>query len=134
MNARHLRTYAIALVVFLIIDGVWLGLMSTRFYQPQIGDLLATRITWAPAALFYLLFVGGLLVFVVAPHSSRGGLGTTLWRAALFGVVAYGTYDLTNLATLKDWPLLVTVVDMIWGACLSVLVTFVTLSVDRRIR
>ncbi len=129
-----IKLYAVSLAAFLVVDLVWLVVMSPRFYQPRLGSLMAAEVSWAPAILFYLLFVAGVLVLVVAPAVSQYGFAGPLARAALLGVVAYGTYDLTNLATLRDWPLIVTVVDMIWGGVLSVFVALVSLSGGRRLR
>ena len=129
----YLKLYASCLAAFLVVDFVWLILMSPRFYEPRIGHLMAAEVTWLPAIVFYLLFVAGLVVLVVAPGLAANRLGSTLARAALLGVVAYGTYDLTNLATLEGWPLSLTVVDMVWGAALSVIVASVGLAVGRRL-
>ncbi len=115
----YLKLYAVTLVVFLAIDAVWLGLVARGFYARHLGHMLTAHPQWWAALLFYLLFVAGALVFVVVPGVERGVLGVTLLRAALFGLVTYATYDLTNLATIKDWPVIVTVVDLIWGTALS---------------
>ncbi len=128
----YIKLYATCLVAFLIIDGAWLGLMWPTFYRSRIGSVMAADPVWVAAAVFYLLFVAGLLVFVVVPSLPAGPLRPALARAALFGLVAYGTYDLTNLATVEDWPLSVTAVDMVWGATLSVLVASVGVMVGRR--
>lgn len=119
----YLKLYAATLVAFFAIDMVWLGLVARTFYKRHLGFLMAPIPNWPAAILFYLLFIAGILVFVVVPGLSDGSLKTTLMRAALFGLVTYATYDLTNLATVKDWPVLVTVVDMIWGTVLTVTVS-----------
>jgi uncharacterized membrane protein len=128
----YLKLYGVCLVAFLLVDFAWLVVMSPRFYEPRIGHLMADQVTWLAAIVFYLLFVVGVVVLVVAPGLSAGAPGSTLARAALLGVIAYATYDLTNLATLRDWPLSVTVVDIVWGAVLSVIVAFVGLTAGRR--
>ena len=87
---------------------------------------MASSPNWLPAIIFYFLFIAGILVFVVVPGLATNSLKTTLLRAALFGLITYATYDLTNLATVKDWPVLVTIVDMIWGTVLSTAVSFVS--------
>ena len=130
----YLKLYAAALIAFLAIDALWLGLVAPTFYQKYLGFLLAPNPNWLAALLFYLLFIVGILVFVVVPGLKDGALNKTLLRAALFGLITYATYDLTNLATIKDWPVLVTVVDMIWGTVLSTTVSLVSLMVGRRIR
>jgi uncharacterized membrane protein len=119
----YLKLYSATLLTFLVIDLFWLGVVARGFYQKQLGFLFAPKPNWFAALVFYLLFIGGLLFFVVAPGVQAHSLRTTALRAALFGLLTYGTYDLTNLATLKDWPLAITVVDMIWGVVLSVTVS-----------
>ncbi len=121
--AYYLKLYLATLVAFLIIDMAWLGLVARTFYSKHLGFLMAPSPNWLAAGVFYLLFIVGILVFAVLPGLQAGSLVTTLWRAALFGLIAYATYDLTNLATIRDWPLLVSVVDMIWGTVLSVVVS-----------
>jgi uncharacterized membrane protein len=131
---RYLKLYLISLTAFLAIDMVWLGVIAHSFYQQQIGFIMAPSVNWLAAIIFYLLFVVGILVFVVLPGLEKGSLKTTLLRAALFGLITYATYDLTNFATLKDWPVLVTVVDMMWGTVLSVLVSSISFMAGKRLR
>jgi uncharacterized membrane protein len=106
-----IKLYLIALPVFLAIDMIWLGFIAKSFYAQQIGFLIKPNINWAAAILFYLLFIVGLVIFVISPAIEKGSWVYALFSGALFGFITYATYDLTNLATLKDWPLLVTVVD-----------------------
>jgi len=121
-----IKLYSIALPVFFVIDMVWLGLIAKSFYATQIGYLMKTDINWTAAILFYLLFIVGLVLFVIMPAVEKGSWVHSLLFGALFGLITYATYDLTNLATLKDWPLLVTVVDLAWGAILAASVSIVT--------
>jgi uncharacterized membrane protein len=121
--AYYLKLYLATLVAFLVIDMLWLGLVARTFYRNYLGFLMAPSPNWLAAIIFYLLFVVGIVVFVVVPGLEASSLKTTLLRAALFGLVAYATYDLTNLATVKDWPLIVTIVDLIWGTVVSVVVS-----------
>ena len=121
-----IKLYSIALPVFFVIDMVWLGLIAKSFYATQIGYLMKTDINWTAAILFYLLFIVGLVLFVIMPAVEKGSWVHSLLFGALFGLITYATYDLTNLATLKDWPLLVTVVDLAWGAVLAAAVSIVT--------
>lgn len=121
----YLKLYFTTLAAFLVIDFIWLGLVARSFYKKHLGYLMAPSPNWVAAIIFYLLFIAGVLVFVVLPGLKENSLKTTLLRAALFGLVAYATYDLTNLAVVKDWPVIVTVVDLIWGTFLSVAVGFV---------
>ena len=128
-----LNLYAIALPVFLAMDMVWLGLVAKNFYRNQIGFLMRPDINWAAAIVFYLLFIVGLVLFVIAPAIEKNSWLHALLFGALFGLITYATYDLSNLATLKDWPLLVTIVDLVWGALLAASVSSVTYFVARRI-
>ncbi|MSR76376.1 MAG: DUF2177 family protein [Candidatus Ryanbacteria bacterium] len=121
-----IKLYAIALPVFFAIDMIWLGLVAKGFYRAQIGSLMKSDINWAAAIIFYLIFITGLVVFVIVPAVEKGSWMHAALFGALFGLVCYATYDLTNLAVAKDWPLLVTVVDLIWGAVLAASVSTVT--------
>lgn len=121
-----LKLYAIALPVFFVIDMIWLGLVAKDFYRGQIGFLMKTDFNWIAAILFYLLFIGGLIFFVIAPAVEKKSWMDALLIGALFGFMTYATYDLTNLATLKDWPLTVTIVDLAWGTMLAASVSTVT--------
>lgn len=121
-----IKLYAIALPVFIAIDMVWLGFVAKGFYAKQIGSLLRPDVNWSAAILFYLLFIVGLVVFVITPAVEKNSWTYALLFGALFGLVTYATYDLTNLALAKDWPLLVTVVDLVWGAVLAASVSVLT--------
>ena len=127
----YIKLFAATLAVFLIIDLAWLSLVARGLYQKQLGYLLAPSTNWLVAFLFYLLFVFGLLVFVVIPGLETGSLQSTLLRAALYGLITYATYDLTNLATVKDWPILITVVDLGWGTILSTIVSLLSYWIGR---
>lgn len=116
---RYLVTYGATLVAFLAIDFVWLGFVATRFYREQLGHMMLEKPLLGVAFAFYALYALGIVVFAVMP-----GLRDDTWRTAallgaLLGLVAYGTYDLTNFATLKGWPLTMTFVDMAWGMVLT---------------
>jgi uncharacterized membrane protein len=121
-----IKLYAIALPVFFAIDILWIGFVAKGFYARQIGALLKPDVNWVAAIVFYLLFIVGLVVFVIAPAMGKGSWSHALLFGALFGLVCYATYDLTNLAVTKDWPLLVTVVDLAWGGVLAASVSTVT--------
>lgn len=121
---KYFAAYAAATLLILTLDGVWLGLLAKDFYQQGLGHLMATSPRWLPALMFYGLYPLGLLYFAVLPQSQDAGLNQALLRGALFGLFAYGTYDLSNLATLKDWPALVSVVDVAWGTLVSCLATW----------
>lgn len=115
---KELYLYLATVPVFFGIDLVWIGLVANKFYQKQIGQFLKTTPNWAAAIIFYLIYILGILVFAVLPNVDKGPLRTAL-MGALFGFVAYATYDLTNFATIKDWPLSITIVDLIWGSVLT---------------
>ncbi|HOK26429.1 MAG TPA: DUF2177 family protein [Bacteroidales bacterium] len=121
-----IRLYLIALPVFFVIDMIWLVLVARNFYKEQIGFIMKPEINWVAAILFYLLFIAGLVVFVISPAVEKRTWIHALGYGALFGLVTYATYDLTNLATLKEWPLKVTIIDLIWGALLASSVSVVT--------
>lgn len=129
--AYYVKLYAITLIAFLAIDLVWLGVIAKSMYQKYLGYLMAPEVTWWAAFLFYFLFVVGLLVFVVDPGLKENSLTATLWRAALFGLITYATYDLTSHALIKDWPAVITAVDLTWGVVLSVIVSSISFFAGR---
>jgi len=120
-----LTLYAISVPAFFIIDMIWLGVVARGFYQAQIGHLLGD-VNWPAAIIFYLVFLIGLTFFAVYPAVEAGRLGMAILYGALFGFFTYATYDMTNLATLKDWPLTVVIVDIAWGTILGAAVAGVT--------
>lgn len=111
--------YAAAAVAFLALDFVWLTVAGALLYKPMLGTMLAAEPLLPVAALFYLFYVVGLVVFAILPAANAGSWLMALGLGALLGLIAYGTYDITNLATLRDWPVLVSVIDMAWGAVVS---------------
>ncbi|XMB73021.1 DUF2177 family protein [Mycoplasmatota bacterium WC30] len=123
---KYLKMYIIALVIFIVIDAVWLGLVAPQFYSDQIGHLMAEEANLFAALVFYLIFVVGVVYFVVNPAVENQNMKQLLVSGILFGFITYATYDLTNLATLKDWPITVTIVDLIWGTTLSTLIGLFT--------
>jgi len=128
-----LKIFSISLPVFFIIDMIWLGLVAKNFYRQQIGSLLKPDVNWTAAIIFYLIFIVGLVVFVIAPALEKSSWTHALIFGALFGFVCYATYDLTNLAIAKDWPLLVTIVDLVWGAVLAASVSSITYFIAHKI-
>lgn len=115
--------YGITTAVFFAIDFVWLSTATSRLYKPLLGDLLAEQPKIGVAAGFYLLYVVGILALAVIPGLQEGSVVAALWRGALFGFLAYATYDLTNLSTIQGWPWQVSVIDMVWGTTLNTVVT-----------
>lgn len=120
-----LKAWAASVAVLFVLDGAWLLVVAKDFYKSQIGFLLSPAPRWWAAALFYPLYAAGLAVFVVEPSWRAGSPGKGALLGAFFGLVAYAAYDLTNLATVKGWPLPVTWVDMAWGAFVSAAACFV---------
>jgi uncharacterized membrane protein len=129
-----IKLFLIALPVFFAIDMVWLVLVAKNFYKEQIGFLMRPDINWAAAIIFYLLFIAGLVTFVISPAVEKQSWINAVLSGAFFGLITYATYDLTNLATLKDWPLLVTIVDLIWGSVLAASISLVTYLIAAKIQ
>ncbi len=129
--AYYVKLYLLTLAAFFAIDGVWLGFVARNLYRKYLGFLLAPNTVWPAAILFYLLYIVGLLMLAVVPGLDAGSLGKAALLGAVFGLVAYATYDLTNLATIKDWPLTVTVIDLIWGTVLSAAVASIGFLIGR---
>ena len=128
-----LKLYCIAVPVFLVLDLLWLGVVARNFYRQHIGWLLADKPNWIAAGAFYLLFVAGIVFFVVEPALQKESWRHALFAGAAFGLVTYAAYDLTNQALTRDWPVVVTVVDLAWGAVLVATVSVVTFVVARRL-
>jgi uncharacterized membrane protein len=130
---KYALVYGACIVSFFALDFVWLSLMNSRFYQPRLGSLLAAQPKLAVAAGFYLLYMVGVVALAVAPGIREGAVVAAVWRGALFGLVAYATYDLTNLATIQGWPWELAVVDMIWGTVVTAAVSAVGFYAERMI-
>lgn len=128
-----LKLYFIALPIFLAIDMVWLGLVAKNFYAKQIGFLMKTNVNWTAALIFYLLFIVGLVIFVISPALDKNSWKQAVLLGSLFGLITYATYDLTNLATVKNWPLIITIVDLIWGTILAASVSLITYLIATKI-
>lgn len=121
--AFWLKLYLLTVPVFFLIDMVWLGFVARNFYKEQLHSLLSPQVNWTAALLFYFIYIAGILFFAVRPGLEAGSLARACLSGALFGFFTYATYDLTNLATLRDWPVLVSVVDIGWGTVLCTLVS-----------
>jgi uncharacterized membrane protein len=134
MIMYYVKLYVCTFVGFLAIDMIWLTLVARGFYRKQLGFLLSDQPNWWAAIAFYMLFVVGLLVFAVVPALQAGSLCRALLLGGLFGLVTYATYDLTNLATVKNWPWMVTLVDMTWGLVLAASVSCIGFLVGRWLR
>lgn len=114
-----IKLFLIAFIMFLIIDLVWLGFIAKNLYQKYIGNLLKKDVNWFAAIIFYVLFIAGLVLFVLIPAVDAKSLSHVMVYGSLFGLLTYATYDLTNLATLKNWPLNITIIDLAWGTFLG---------------
>ena len=122
MTIFHLKLYLLTIPLFFAIDLLWLGVIAKNFYQNNLAHLLSPTVNWPAALLFYFVYIAGIILFAVKPGIEAQALGKAALWGALFGFFTYATYDLTNLATLRDWPLKVVVVDIAWGTLLCTLV------------
>lgn len=131
-----LGTYLLCLCIMLVIDSAWLFSMIDFLYRKNIGHLMTAHLVWPAAVIFYLLYAFGVTIFIIMPavQQSQKSLLEIFAYGALFGLVAYGTYDLTNHAVLRDWPLIVTVADMAWGALLTGSTSLLTVYIFRFFR
>ncbi|MBL7114724.1 MAG: DUF2177 family protein [Kiritimatiellae bacterium] len=120
-----LRIYLACIPIVLILDGLWLGVIARNFYQKHLGYLFAEQFVWGAAAAFYMLHAAGVVYFAVLPSLSEASLPKLILSAALFGLFTYGTYDLTNWATIRDWPAIVVAVDILWGITISTVIGLV---------
>ncbi len=127
---QYIYLYVLTIPAFFLIDMLWLGVIAKDFYQEKLVSFLGP-VNWTAAIVFYLIFIVGILIFAVAPALESQSWQKALVLGALFGFFTYATYDLTNLATLRDWPLTVTLVDMVWGAVLSGSVATVSFFIGR---
>lgn len=116
---QFIKHYLVALVVFTLIDLVWLLFISRKLYQEKIGHLMAEKVNLPAAAIFYLLFIAAMVFFVINPAMAKQSILYALGAGAFFGLVTYATYDLTNLATLRGWPVSMTIIDLIWGTFIT---------------
>jgi len=125
MNIKStIISYLLTLIVFLIIDMFWLGIIAKNLYKKYLGGFLTDKVNWTAALIFYLIYVAGISIFAIYPAVSKGSAFNAILMGALFGLFTYATYDLTNLATLKGWPLNIVFIDILWGAFLSAIVSF----------
>ncbi len=131
MTVFDLKLYLLTVPIFFAIDLLWLGVIARNFYQNNLAHLLSPMVNWPAAICFYMIYITGILIFAVKPGLEAGSFGRAIWLGALFGFFTYATYDLTNLATLRDWPLKVVVVDIVWGTLLCALVASGSYQVGR---
>lgn len=114
--------YIASLLTFLLIDAIWLGVLAKQFYADQLGELMRKDVLFVPAGLFYLGFTAGIVLFAVRPNEPSLSLWWVAFYGAFIGFLAYGTYNFTNIATIRDWPISMSAVDLVWGMCLSAIV------------
>lgn len=119
MQATDIRNFFVSFGVFLVIDLVWLGVVAKNLYAEKLGYLMTPKVNFAAAFIFYAIFVVGMMFFVINPALAKNSWQIALFTGMFFGFVTYATYDLTNLATIRDWPLTITIIDLIWGTSLS---------------
>ena len=125
--------YGICIAIFFAIDLTWLGLIACSFYKDKLGYLMADKPNWIAAIIFYLLYIGGILFFSVLPALREHSWQTAVINGAILGLLCYATYDLTNMATIKNWPLIVVIVDIIWGIVLTGSVSVITYLIGNKI-
>ncbi|MHB1399978.1 MAG: DUF2177 family protein [Trichloromonadaceae bacterium] len=131
MSLYYLKLYLLTIPVFFAIDLLWLGVVAKGLYQKNLAHLLSPTVNWPAALLFYFIYIVGILLFAVRPALAAQSLSQAALWGALFGFFTYATYDLTNLATLRDWPITVVVVDIAWGTLLCTLVASVSYLIGR---
>lgn len=120
---KLILSYLLTTLVFFAIDMVWLGFIAKNLYRKYLGDFLSDAINWKAAIIFYLIFIVGIFIFAIMPAVEKNSITKAIIYGAMFGFFTYATYDLTNLATLKNWPLQIVFIDMAWGALLTALVS-----------
>lgn len=120
---RIIISYLLTTVVFLVIDMVWLGFVAKTLYRKYLGALLSDTVNWSAAIIFYLIYIVGIFIFVISPAVEKQSVIRAVLLGAVFGLIAYATYDLTNYATLKGFPLNIVFIDLAWGAVLTALVS-----------
>lgn len=114
-----LKYYLLAVPVFFAIDMLWLGFIANDLYRKGIGFIMKDNPNWMAAIIFYLLYIAGLVFFVLLPAYEKQSWKYALFVGMFFGFITYATYDLTNLATLKNWPIYITLIDLLWGSFLG---------------
>tara|TARA_B100000767_G_C19759401_1_gene534467 strand:- start:631 stop:1029 length:399 start_codon:yes stop_codon:yes gene_type:complete len=111
----YIKLFLTSFITFLLLDALWIGLIARSFYSKQLSLYLTDNVIWLSALIFYVIFNIGLLIFVILPSIEKNSYSTLFIYSLLYGLVTFATYDLTNLATIKDWPLIVSIVDMLYG-------------------
>jgi len=131
--AYYLKLYLLTVPVFFVIDIVWLGVIARGFYRRHLGFILSPDVNWVAAITFYLIYIAGIIFFAVRPALESGRLSEAALLGGLFGFFTYATYDLTNMSTIKDWPLTIVFIDILWGTCLCALVAVSSFLIARHL-
>ena len=131
MTVFYLKLYALTVPVFFAIDIIWLGLIAKGFYRRQLDFILSPQVNWTAAVVFYLIYIAGILFFAVRPALDHNSWRQAAALGALFGFFTYATYDLTNLATIKNWPMIIVMVDILWGVCLCGVVALLSFAMSK---
>lgn len=129
---QNIKIYLVTVVVFFMVDIVWLGFISKNLYKNYLGHLMAPSVNWVAAGIFYALFIVGLVFFVINPALAKKSIPYALVVGGFFGLITYSTYDLTNLATIKDWPLNITIIDIMWGTFLNSMTSGITVFIVQK--
>lgn len=130
---NYIKIYIVTLIVFFVIDIIWLGFVAKNIYKEHIGFLMREKTNWIAAIMFYMVYIVGLIFFALNPALAKDSLMYAVLVGAFFGLITYGTYDMTNLATLKDWSMFIVVVDIIWGIVLCSVTTAISFTILRAI-
>lgn len=128
---RYAKIFFLTVPIMAALDLLWLGVIARNFYQNRLAHLLSDHVNWTAALIFYAVYAGGVLLFVVIPNLPHGSIVRTAAWGAVLGLFAYGTYDLTNWATLKEWPASVVIVDMAWGCFITALTAAAAAAINR---
>lgn len=129
---NYLKEYGIAFITFFTIDLFWLGVIAKDLYKKHLGFIMSSSPNWVAAGIFYVVYIVGIVFFVIHPAIEKKSWMYALFVGLFFGFITYATYDLTNLATIKDWPLKITIIDLIWGSTLCGLVSLVSYTILSR--
>lgn len=121
-----LTLFLTALPIALVIDLLWIGVVANRFYRDSLGELFAPNVNWVAALIFYAIFIAALTFFAIMPAIEAGSVWRAVMLGAFLGLTAYATYDLTNLAVIRNWPVFMSLVDMLWGTVMSASIAGIT--------
>lgn len=129
----YIKSFLVTFAVFMVIDLIWLGIVAKNLYAKYLGFIMTDQINWVAAIVFYVIFIVGMLFFVIHPALEKESIQYAFLVGALYGFITYATYDLTNLATLKDWPIAITAIDLVWGTTLSMLTAGISTAIIQKI-